>query len=143
MPRNPLLLFPWLVALALATSIAAGDGTRGPAPAGVNPLITFPLHAHADGDKCSVAPIDCLPKRPTVNVAPNTTTTIYLTAYNYTALAGIQTAFEWDPDWQLDVPGSGFFRLGMICVAQGGIDACNPPDPVQPKTWGQVKATYR
>jgi hypothetical protein len=41
------------------------------------------------------------------------------------------------------IPDSQQARLGKICVAQGGVDACAPTVPVQSATWGQVKATYR
>jgi hypothetical protein len=33
-------------------------------------------------------------------------------------------------------------RWGRICVG-GGIDACDPTNPVEPVTWGQVKTIYR
>jgi PKD repeat protein len=70
-------------------------------PTGANPNATLPLHAAPGCDDCSVAPIDCLGNLPTVNVAPNSAVTIYVMAFNYTALAGVQTAFAWDPSWIL------------------------------------------
>jgi len=33
-------------------------------------------------------------------------------------------------------------RLGKICVGSGGVDACDPISPVNPTTWGQIKASY-
>ena len=41
------------------------------------------------------------------------------------------------------IPDFQPFRLGKICVAQGGVDACAPLIPVQSSTWGQIKASYR
>lgn len=34
-------------------------------------------------------------------------------------------------------------RVGSICVGQGGQDACDPITPVEPATWGRIKASYR
>jgi hypothetical protein len=48
-----------------------------------------------------VAPVACLRNLPTVNVSPSSSTTVYLMAFNYSALAGLQTAFTWDPSWIL------------------------------------------
>ncbi|HWN83399.1 MAG TPA: hypothetical protein VNM87_14980 [Candidatus Udaeobacter sp.] len=114
-----------LVLLGLAPLLAAGDSLADPST-GLNPLITFPLHARVQGDNCSVFPVDCSGTHPTVNVPPNTTVTIYLMANNYSALAGVQTAFYWDPGWTL---GGAFFDClpGQLTtalpVAPGGADA--------------------
>lgn len=40
------------------------------------------------------------------------------------------------------VPGNEN-RLGMICQGPGGRDGCEGPAPVEPTTWGSVKAQYR
>jgi hypothetical protein len=37
----------------------------------------------------------------------------------------------------------GQSRLGSICVGARGRDACDAVTPVEPSTWGSVKATYR
>jgi PKD repeat protein len=195
-----------------------GKGTPADRALGANPNIVLPLHAEAGCHGCGPLPVDCLGNRPTVNIPPNSQVTVYLMAFSYTALAGVQTAFDWDPSWILlgalfdCVPGqltavvpvppggptagtvatafdcvtsgnllvvgrllmmagpSGCVsqvqstypggimvvdcslgtdhianeqRLGSICVASGGHDACDIPIPVRPATWGQVKATYR
>ena len=191
-------------------------------PAGMNPMVTLPLHAIPGKQVCGTVAIDCTQHRPIVNVAPDAVSTIFLLAFNHAAVAGVQTAFGWDPGWsllqanfdclpgqvttvtpvapggatsgtvsttfdcvntgqllvigrlivqsgttgcfyQLEsdyplgdhvvdcnlgtdlIPYSQSFRLGRICVGQGGNDACRviDPDPVQPATWGQIKATYR
>jgi PKD repeat protein len=71
-------------------------------PMGANPLITLPLHATLECNECTPVPsIDCRDRRPTVNVPPHSNLTIYLLANNYSMLAGVQTAFEWSPDWVL------------------------------------------
>ena len=33
-------------------------------------------------------------------------------------------------------------RLGKVCITSGGVDACNAIQPVDPATWGAIKATY-
>jgi hypothetical protein len=33
--------------------------------------------------------------------------------------------------------------FGRICVSAGGHNACPPLNPVEPATWGSIKATYR
>jgi PKD repeat protein len=68
---------------------------------GANPHITLPLHAVPAVAGCAVTEVDCQLARPTVNVPPNTSMTIYLMAFNYSSLTGVQTAFEWDADWIL------------------------------------------
>jgi hypothetical protein len=41
------------------------------------------------------------------------------------------------------IPESQGARLGKICVGtQGGFDACDPLIPVEPATWGSIKAQY-
>lgn len=39
--------------------------------------------------------------------------------------------------------GAGQIRLGSICVGHPGQDACNPLTPVEPSTWGRIKASYQ
>lgn len=39
-------------------------------------------------------------------------------------------------------PSTDPWRFGLICVGQGGHDACWPNPAVEPATWGAVKATY-
>jgi PKD repeat protein len=189
-------------------------------PMGANPQISFPLHASAGCHDCGPIQVDCMGVRPTVNIPGNMSVTIYLLAFNYSALAAVQTAFDWHSSWELYsaifdclpgqltvvtpvppggatagsvatafncvtsgqllvigrllmnagavgclsqvqssypngihavdcslgvdlIPDSQQLRLGKICVAQGGVDACLPVIPVQSATWGQVKATYR
>lgn len=34
-------------------------------------------------------------------------------------------------------------HLGRVCVGPGGIDACDGPVPVEPETWGAIKAQYQ
>ena len=33
-------------------------------------------------------------------------------------------------------------RLGRVCVDAGGVDACDPLEPVESVTWGAIKASY-
>ncbi len=197
-----------------------GKGAPAGRPLGANPNISLPLHAESGCHGCGPLTVDCLQHRPTVNIPPHTSVTIYLMAYNYFALAGVQTAFAWDSTWVLmgalfdcvpgqlsavvptspggptagtvatafncvtsgnllvvgrllmisgpsgclsqvqstypggihvvdcnlgtdAIPDSQQARLGKICVAIGGHDACAPVIPVRGTTWGQVKATYR
>lgn len=40
------------------------------------------------------------------------------------------------------IPDSQQARLGKICVAQGGVDACRPVSAVESSTWGGIKAQY-
>jgi hypothetical protein len=35
------------------------------------------------------------------------------------------------------------YRLGKICVGQGGYDTCDPHPAVEPATWGGIKAQYQ
>ena len=37
---------------------------------------------------------------------------------------------------------NGQRRLGKVCVAGGGYDACDGTSPVEPETWGAIKASY-
>jgi hypothetical protein len=42
----------------------------------------------------------------------------------------------------LDDPAVSPLVFGKICVTTGGLDSCSPT-PVEPATWGTIKATYR
>ncbi len=42
---------------------------------------------------------------------------------------------------QILLPGQEA-RLGMVCVGSGGRNACEPLVPVEPATWGGIKAQY-
>ena len=105
--RDPALLM--LVACVLSPSAPAG--------AGQNPLVTLPLHARLTSGSCrQYAPVDCVDHRPTVDVPPATDIVVYLLFYNYVAVAGIQTAFDWDSSWSLN---------DFLCNCQQGcIDCC-------------------
>jgi hypothetical protein len=197
-----------LVALLLAGSALAGQ----------NPQVTLPLHWKASSfEPCTgIAPVDCATNRPVVNAVAGQAACVFLLANNHTAIAGVQTAFDfggwvltfglWDcqtgqitgtspmnpggatagtiatafncvTGGGLVVIGRLFFtpptsgcvsqiqssfpfatnaldceqsvdqitedaRLGKICVGTGGFDACDPVSPVEPATWGGIKAQY-
>jgi len=40
------------------------------------------------------------------------------------------------------IPVSQGARLGKICPGQGGVDACEPLNAVEPATWGSIKGQY-
>lgn len=113
--RDPALIL--LAACLLASSAPAG--------AGLNPLVTLPLHARLTSGSCSqYAPVDCLEHRPTVNVPPATDIVVYLLFFNYVAVAGVQTAFDWDSSWTLN---------DVLCNCRPNcIDCCMGFDPSQP-----------
>jgi PKD repeat protein len=100
---------------------------------GANPNIVFPLHAETGCYGCGPISADCLDRRPVVNVTANTQVTIYLTAFNYTAVAGVQTAFAWDSGWEL---------LGALfdCLP-GQLNAVTPAPPGGP-TAGTVTSAF-
>jgi hypothetical protein len=40
-------------------------------------------------------------------------------------------------------PDEAAARLGKICVTEGGTDTCDPWAPVEPATWGSIKASFQ
>jgi hypothetical protein len=40
------------------------------------------------------------------------------------------------------ITGEYSARLGKVCVNSGGFDACDPVVPVEPVTWGKIKASF-
>jgi hypothetical protein len=74
------------------------DGSR--IAAGANPEFTLPLHAAAGAAGCAVG-VNCTTDQPSVNVLPGAEITANLKLFNYAQVAGIQTAFDWDPSWVL------------------------------------------
>jgi PKD repeat protein len=103
-------------------------------PVGANPQISFPLHAKPGCHGCTAyLPVDCEGNRPTVNIPGNMNVTIYLLAYNYTALAAVQTAFDWNPSWNL-------FSAIFDCLP-GQLTVVTPAPPGGP-TAGTVATTF-
>ena len=102
-------------------------------PMGANPNITLPLHATLDCNACSPAGVDCRDHRPNVNLPAHSNLTIYLLANNYSMLAGIQTAFEWHPDWVL---------LGAVFDCLPGQLATILPAPPGGATAGTLSTTF-
>jgi hypothetical protein len=44
---------------------------------------------------------------------------------------------------EFDLPG-GETRLGSVCIGEGGLDVCDVGgSPVEPATWGSIRAQYR
>src|SRR5688572_23333053 len=74
-----------------------------PAHAGLNPQVTFVLHAQPGyGGTCTAAPApNCDAVQPTVVVQPNTPYQVFLYLNNVNGVAGVQTAFAWDAGWDL------------------------------------------
>jgi PKD repeat protein len=107
-------------------------GKRAAETPGTNPFATLPLHAESGCGDCSI-PIDCLGLRPTVNILPNTTTSIHLIAANFNALAAVQTAFEWDSGWTL---------LGSFFACVPGQVTAVVPVPPGGATAGTVATTF-
>ncbi len=94
--------------------------------AGQNCQFTLPLHAVVgSGGACLTGgpDIDCREVRPTVNVPPNVDSRIYLLIYHASAVTSVQTAFEWDPSWDL-------IRSEWQC--QVGQVTTHVPDPSSP-----------
>ena len=82
------------LALLLAFSTAQ-------ALAGANPLFSLPLHAVVDGQPTCQISVNCNSVHPTVNVPPSSQITVYLLLYFHCEVAGVQTAFAWNPEWTL------------------------------------------
>jgi hypothetical protein len=40
------------------------------------------------------------------------------------------------------IENANSLRLGKICVGSGGVTSCDDDVPVEPTTWGKIKATY-
>jgi hypothetical protein len=101
--------------------------------AGLNPLITLPLHGKASGfEACTgYLPVDCLDNRPTVDVQA-VPTAVFLLANNHTSLAGVQTAFEW-PGWSL--------AFGLWDCQGGQLSAVTPMNPGGP-TAGSITTAF-
>lgn len=122
-----------LLALCLVSSIAF---------AGSNPSITLPLHGKAgQSGSCAagLTAVNCLPPpgglRPRVNVLASEVLRIYVLMANYTAVAGVQTAFNWDAGWVFD---DGPFMTCRANEVPG--DLPNPADPGGPITGSFVLA---
>jgi hypothetical protein len=91
-------LFPFIALIALAS----------PALAGQNPCATLVLHAvptdSTHHDDCAIAGGDpCWNESISTVATPGERVTVYLLAYEHNLLAGLQTAFEWDPSWCLEI----------------------------------------
>jgi len=102
-----------LMALCLSTTAFGG----------ANPLATLVLHAKPSSfEQCGgYSPVDCVgvpgtPGRPTVNVAPQPIA-VFLLVNNHTAIAGVQTAFDW-PGWNL--------TFGLWDCQGGQVNATTP-----------------
>lgn len=90
-------------ALTAAAVLGALLATSPPAFAGPNPSFTLPLHAViASTGTCSgYLPVDCSSTRPNVSVPPDTEILVFVFVADYNDVGGVQTAFAWDPGWQL------------------------------------------
>jgi hypothetical protein len=106
-----------LMALCLSTTAFGG----------ANPLATLPLHAKSGStfENCDgYLPVDCLGVRPTVDVPAGAPAAVFLLVNNHTAVAGVQTAFEW-PGWNFG------FGLWEGCRA-GQVNGTTPTAPGGP-----------
>jgi hypothetical protein len=113
----------WLCALPLLGPLLllAGD-----THAGLNPHFTIPLHAKSSSfEVCDgYLPVDCVSTRPTVNAIAGEPTVVYVMLHNFVAIGGIQTAFEWDPSWNL--------VYGLWDCQPGSFDGSDPQNPGGP-----------
>jgi hypothetical protein len=119
-----------VVALLVASSAIAGQ----------NPLATLPLHYKASGfEPCTgIAPVDCTGQvgaatRPTIEAQLGQPACIFLLANNTTALAGVQTAFEFGASWVL-----GF---GLWDCQPGSVTGTAPTNPGGP-TEGTIAIAF-
>jgi PKD repeat protein len=108
-------------------------GSPKPRPSGANPLVQLPLHAALGCEDCGPPAVDCEQNPPTVDIPPNTTVTIYLMAYHYNAVIGVQTAFAWDPGWTLSA--------AVFDCLPGQLSAVVPAEPGGP-TAGTVATAF-
>jgi hypothetical protein len=109
-----------------ALSLLAMPLLAGIASAGLNPHFTIPLHAKSSSfEGCDgYLPVDCDGTRPTVTAIAGEPTVVYVMVHNYAALLGIQTAFEWDPSWNL--------LFGLWDCQPGSLDGSEPQNPGGP-----------
>jgi hypothetical protein len=98
----------------------------GAASAGLNPYFTIPLHYKASSfEACAgYLPVDCAGTRPTVEAMAGQPAVVYVMIHNYAAVSGIQTAFEWDPSWNL--------LFGLWDCQPGMLDGNVPQNPGGP-----------
>jgi hypothetical protein len=106
-----------ILSLFAPTSLALG---------GANPNVTLPLHVKVSTfEPCSgYLPVDCLNSHLTTQAPPNSTVTVFLLAWNYFQIAGIQTAFDWDASWSLN--------FGLWDCQAGQLSAVVPMNPGGP-----------
>lgn len=91
------------------------------------------LHARTPAGigACTAAGLpNCMNLRPTTQVAPNTEFRLYIFINNYTALAAMQTAFQWPADWFCDPDGESPITLG--CRGANQTYAHEPVNPGGP-----------
>ena len=101
---------------------------------GANPYVTLPLHAKPSSfEPCfGYLPVDCEGVRPTVNIPSAGPIAIFLFFYNYTGVAGVQTAFVW-PGWSL--------TFGLWDCQSGQLSAVTPVNPGGP-TAGTITTAF-
>src|SRR5262245_40161371 len=89
------------VPFVVGVSLLLVEGSASPAAAGDNPSFTLPMHAsYAIYSDCSgYLPVDCLANRPSMNISPNVTGSVFLGVANYQSINGIQAAIQWHPSW--------------------------------------------
>jgi len=126
---NLLLLPRFLLVAALTLTIASTT-----AAAGMNPIVSLPLHAKASSfEPCNAyLPVDCMSVDPVVNVLPGPTA-VFLLIYHFTAVAGVQTAFQPDPTWT--------FTFGLWDCQPGQLNAVTPGPPFGP-TAGTITTAF-
>jgi len=114
-----------LAALLMASSAFAGQ----------NPQVTLPLHYKPSSfEACAgIAPVDCLTNRPAIEAVSGQAATIFLLAANTTALAGVQTAFEFGTSWNL--------AFGLWDCQTGQVSATQPIMPGGP-TSGTIATAF-
>ena len=119
--------------IALFALIMAG--TAAMAQEGQNPQVTFPLHyKQSSFEACTgVAPVDCTTNRPVVAATSGTAAAIFLLVNNTTALAGVQTAFQFDATWVL--------TFGLWDCQGGQLSAVQPSMPGGP-TAGSITTAF-
>jgi len=94
--------------------------------AGQNCRFTVPLHAVVGGGEACITggpAVDCREVWPTVNVPPNVDSRIYVLIHHAVEITSLQTAFEWDPSWDL---------IGSEWQCQAGQIVSHVPDPSSP-----------
>jgi hypothetical protein len=106
----------------------------GLAHAGMNPNITLPLHfMETPFATCTdYLPVDCQGDWPEVSAVAGSTGAVFLFAYNYTSLAGVQTAFDF---------GGWTLMFGLWDCQVGQLSAVTPANPGGP-TAGSITTAF-